>query len=175
MLYVQLDCNWPDHHKIIDAGVEGAGAHAIVMCLAKRLERDGWVRRSVLARYGVTDALVDRLLELELLEAEDVQVRPWDWHDRNPSQAAIAAIRASKVEAGKKGNHDRWAHPFPFDTCPKCHPVAGCDPVGSDPYRTPTKSKLEVPIAIAASDRIDPVQVDQLRSVRASYRTKETA
>lgn len=157
MLYVQLDTNWPDHHKIIDAGVEGAGAHAIILCLAKRLESDGWVRRSLLRRYDIGPDLLDRLLKLRLIEADDVQVRPHGWLDRNPSQAAIDAIRAAKKEAGRKGNHTRWQHPGEFENCPLCNPetqvVAECDRVGSQEARTPTKSESEseVPTAIAAA------------------------
>lgn len=164
MLYVQLDTNWPDHHKIIDAGVDGAGAHAIILCLAKRLEQDGWVRRALLRRYGVDADLLGRLVELRLLEADEVQVRPHGWLDRNPSQAAIDASRAAKKEAGKRGNHEKWNHPGSFENCPKCNPepqvVAGCDPTvsqGESPPiagdRTPTKSesKSEVTIGIAGA------------------------
>lgn len=170
MLYVQLDTNWPDNHKIIEVGIEGAGLHAIVLCLAKRLEADGWVRRALLYRQGAPDSLIDRLVDVGLLEAEGERVRPHDWHARNPSQAVIEARRASKIENGKKGNHDRWQHPWPFDSCPKCHPepqvVAGCDPVGSQAdsdttrvgsqgYPTPTKSKQVVTTAIAAAIESD--------------------
>lgn len=166
MLYVQLDTNWPDNHKIIDAGIEGAGLHAIVLCLAKRLEDDGWVRRSLLHRQGATDALIDRLVDISLLDAEGERVRPHGWHDRNASQAAIEARRANKAESGKRGNHDRWQHPWPYDTCPKCNPkpqvVAGCDPprsqegsdVRSQGYRTPT-STVEVASAIAGAIDLD--------------------
>jgi len=157
VLYVQLDANWPDNEKVMDAGMDGAGLHAVTMCLAKRLESDGWVKRRILVRYGATDELIDRLVDLELLESDGPQVRPHDWLDRNPSQAAIDAIRASKIEAGKKGNHNKWEHPHPFESCPKCHPeaqvVAECDRVGSQSHRTLTKSESspEVPTAIAAS------------------------
>jgi hypothetical protein len=157
LLYVQLDTNWPDHHKIIEAGVDGAGAHAIVLCLGKRLEKDGWVRRAVLRRYGIDADLIDRLVSLELLEADDVQVRPWGWLDRNPSQAAIEADRAAKKEAGRRGNHAKWEHPGPFESCPRCNPkpqvVAECEDVRSGRIaddRTPTKqSESEVATAIA--------------------------
>lgn len=157
MLYVQLDTNWPDNHKIIEAGVDGAGAHAIILCLAKRLEKDGWVRRALLRRYGVDAELIDRLVLLELLEADDVQVRPWDWHSRNPSQAAIEAKKQAKKAAGALGNHERWHPGIPFDSCPKCQVVATSDPNPSQelstaipPDPTPTsRGKAEVATAIA--------------------------
>lgn len=149
---MQLDTNWPDNPKIIRAGWEAAGVHAAVMCVAKRLERDGWVDRAILHRMGATDDVVDRLVELGLLDAESECVRPHDWLDRNPSQAAIGAIRASKAKAGKKGNHDRWNHPHLFDECPICFPepqvVAPCESGRIAEHRTPTKSESEVGTAI---------------------------
>lgn len=156
MLYVPLDTNWPDHPKIIRAGLEGAGLHAVVLCLAKRLEKDGWVDRTILYRQGATDALIDRLVELDLLEDGADAVRPDGWLDRNPSQAAIEADRAAKKEAGRRGNHAKWEHVGPFESCLRCHPkpqvVAGCETVGSGRIasdRTPTKqSESEVAIAI---------------------------
>lgn len=164
MLYVQLDTNWPDHPKIIRAGYDGAGLHAIIMCLAKRAESDGWVDRIVLTgRYGASVELIDRLVDLDLLESDGDAVRPDGWLDRNPSQAAIAARRAAKAEAGRRGNHEKWNHPGEFDTCAKCNPqlqvVAGCDRTGSQAdnlrsqsNRTPTKSESES--EAAASDAI---------------------
>jgi hypothetical protein len=160
MLYVQLDTNWPDHPKIIRAGIEGAGLHAIVLCLAKRLEADGWVDRAVLYRQGATDDLIGLLCDLDLLEAEEDRVRPDGWHDRNPSQAAIAATRASKKEAGRRGNHNKWHPGVDFEECAKCQVIAGSDRTVSQeistpiaPDRTPTSrgiAEVEVPTAIAA-------------------------
>ena len=160
MLYVQLDTNWPDNHKIIDAGIEGAGLHAIVLCLAKRLETDGWVRRAVLYRQGATDDLIGRLVDLRLLEADEGRVRPWGWLDRNPSQAAIAASRASKREAARRGNHSKWNHGGPFEDCPKCQVIAGSDRTSSQELSTaiaplaPLLSRgiAEVTPAIAAAN-----------------------
>lgn len=173
MLYVQLDTNWPDNHKIIEAGVDGAGAHAIILCLAKRLEKDGWVRRAVLARYGIGAELIERLVRLELLEADDVQVRPWDWHSRNPSQAAIAARKSEKQAAGKRGNHERWHPGIPFEACPKCQVVAGSDrtesqdvstAIGCDPIPT-SRGKAEVATAIVpATD--SPLELDAIAAGR---------
>lgn len=121
-LFVRLEVDWIDHPKLLRAGVDGAGLHAIAMCMAKRAERDGWIDRLLLARYGASDELIDRLVTLRLLEVDGDLVRPWGWLDRNPSQGAIAAMRATKAEAAKRGNHKRWGHDGGFDTCPKCHP-----------------------------------------------------
>lgn len=167
-LYVQLDVNWPDNDKIIEVGVEGAGAHAIVLCLAKRLEKDGWVSRAVLTRYGVDSLLIDRLRAAGLLEGDHARVRPWDWLSRNPSQAAIDASRASKAEAGKRGNHAKHKHGGEYDNCPICQPkplvVAASETVRSqslavdnscDPLRTKTECESVVGPAIAVDESSD--------------------
>jgi hypothetical protein len=151
MLYVQLDTNWPDNHKIIDAGVDGAGAHAIVLCLAKRLEHDGWVRRPLLARYGVDGALLDRLVDLELLESDGVNVRPWDWHSRNPSQPAIDAKREAKVRAGKAGNHERYGHPGDSQTCRTCYPETVQKPSVLAPATRKPSQTARTPLAPPSS------------------------
>lgn len=173
MLYVQLDTNWPDHPKIIRAGLDGAGLHAVVLCLAKRLETDGWVPRPTLYRQGATDELIGRLIDLDLLEDGGDAVRPDGWLDRNPSQEAIDAKRASKSEGGRRGNHRKWKHPGDFESCPKCQVVAGCDRMGSDSDRlsspepeTEVATAIGSPIA-AAPRRIDAEQVQQLRQTRA--------
>lgn len=75
MLYVQLDTNWPDHHKIIDAGVAGAGLHAVALCLAAR-SSDGLVSRGDLIARGATDALIDRLVLLRLLHEVNGDLTP---------------------------------------------------------------------------------------------------
>lgn len=138
-LFVQLDVNWPENGKVARVGIDGAGLHAVAMCIAKRTETDGWIDRYVLARYA-SDDLVDRLVEYGLLDAEGDRVRPSDWLDRNPSQGAIDASRASKREAGKAGNHRRYGHPGPLADCAKCNPpsqvVAGCESEISHPLRT---------------------------------------
>lgn len=168
MLYVQLDVNWPDHPKLIEAGLEGAGLHAVAMCLAKRLESDGWMHRALLRRHGATDALIDLLVDLELFDADGDRVRPHDWLDRNPSQAAIDARRATKAEAAKAGNHRRWGHDGDVTTCARCNPstlvVAPCDHTGvapeshSDPKRSPyteteTEQQRAIPPATGPDER----------------------
>lgn len=176
MLYVPLDVNWPDNEKIILAGLDGAGLHAVAMCLAKRLEQDGWVGRHLLHRQGATDELIERLIRLNLLEVDGAKVRPWDWHDRNDSQAVIAAKRASKAEAGARGNHNRWQHPGRFEDCDKCQVIAGSDRTGSQglstaiaPDRVATsRVTLEVEPAIApATGALDTPLTDlQLRALQ---------
>lgn len=120
-LFVKLDTTWPDDDRVIEAGIDGAGGHAIAMCLAKRLETDGWIGRRLLARYGVSDGLCDRLVDVGLLHSDGDKVRPAGWHSRNPSQGAIDASRESKREAGKRGNHARYNHRSEFADCEICH------------------------------------------------------
>src|SRR5688500_17632535 len=66
-LYVPLDVNWADHPAVMAADLEGAGAHAIALTLAKRLNRDGRVPRALLERYRIGPELIGRLVQLELL------------------------------------------------------------------------------------------------------------
>ncbi len=150
-LFVPLDTAWPDNVKIIRVGLVGAGLHAMAMCLAKRTETDGVLHRSQLYRFGADDALIDMLLDEGLFDAveygtrahEDPEraylLRVHDWHDRNPSQGAIAAIRATKSEAAKEGNHRRWRHPGPVAECPRCNPdIARSSQGAITPDRTAT-------------------------------------
>lgn len=161
MLHVQLDVNWIHNPKVARAGLDGAGLHAHVMCLAKSLQTDGWIDTYILSRFGATDELIERLVDLELLEREGTRVRPNGWHDRNPTQAALDKKQASKSEGGKRGNHKRW-HSGPYDECPECHGPS--DPqviAGSDRERSVLLShpspESETCAAIAgAIDRPDP-------------------
>lgn len=131
VLFVRLELDWLDNPKLIRAGMVGRGIHAAAMVLSKRLETDGWFDRLLLVREGATEEQIDRLIELELLEVDGDRVRPWEWLDRNPSQAAIDASRASKSEAGKRGNHRRHKHGGDYESCAICHP----------PEKNPTSSQ----------------------------------
>ncbi len=141
---VVLEVNWPDNRKVMAVGLEGAGLHATALCLAKRMESDGWLHQSLLMRYGATEALLDRLVSVGLLDVDGERYLPHDWHARNFSQAAIDARRASKCEAGRAGNHARYKHPGPLAECAKCQPdtqgARTSDRNGSQPSRTASGS-----------------------------------
>jgi hypothetical protein len=175
VLYVQLDANWPDNPKVIAAGIDGAGLHAAALCIAKRLDTDGWIARPILHRQGASDELIDRLVGLELLDDNGKGVRPHDWHHRNMSQGAIAAKRAAKKRAAKEGNHKRWEHEGSVDECAICYPesqvIAGSDPVRSvcDPNSSPESESKP-----AASDAIAPA-TDALSEKRRQQRIMEAA
>jgi hypothetical protein len=142
-LFVKLDTGWVDNPKLIRAGLDGAGLHATALCIAKRLNTDGWIDRLLLVRYGASDDLIERLVDLGLLDDDEDRVRPSGWLDRNPSQGAIDAMRASKSDGGKRGNHKRWNHSGPFATCSLCHetPTSSQGATGvrsdTDRYRSP--------------------------------------
>lgn len=140
-LFVKLDTNWPDDESVIEVGLDGAGLHAHIMCIAKRTDTDGWVGRRTLARYGATDELIERLATCDpepLLERrDDGAVRSAGWLKANPSKAALAAQRAAKAEAGRRGNHVKHLHPGEYGNCRLCNPVsqvvAGCETPSSHP------------------------------------------
>lgn len=174
MLYVQLDTNWPDHPKIIAAGIDGAGLHAVCLCIAKRLNTDGWVARALLYRQGADDELIDRLVGLRLLEDGGDRVRPKGWHDRNPSQAAIEAKREAKRLAARRGNHTRWDHAGEFDACAICNPetagqsqlrsVSDRSESGTDRLSSPqSESETAASDAITTSDPAPAVTAEQRR------------
>jgi hypothetical protein len=122
-LFVPLDVNWVDNPKVIAVGLDGAGLHATAMCVAKRLETDGVLHRSQLVRLGATAELIDRLITERLFDdLGDGRIEVHGWLDRNPSQAAIAADRTAKRVAAKRGNHERWGHTGPVETCSTCNP-----------------------------------------------------
>lgn len=167
MLYVQLDVNWCDNPKIIRAGWELAGMHAAIMCLSKRQERDGWVEAIVLRRMGISDDHLAALFAHGLIERESEHVRPSDWLERNPSQAAINAKREAKAAAARKGNHDRWSHPGDVATCPICNPkaqvVAPCESQTVAEHRTPTSHSSESDAAIAPGDHASTAHTPEQR------------
>lgn len=140
-LFVKLETTWVDHPGLIAAGLDGRGLHAVCLCLAKRLETDGWIDRALLYREGAADDLIDRLVELVLLDAEGRRVRPAGWHDRNPSQGAIDATRTAKAEAARAGNHKRWGHPGPVASCAVCLPNVQVSRT-SDPVRSQSVAEV---------------------------------
>jgi hypothetical protein len=187
VLYVQLDTNWPDHPKIIEAGLDGRGLHATVLCLAKRLEKDGWVPLALLRREGATDELIERLIGLRLLERDGDRFRPWDWLSRNPSQAAIEAKRAAKAEAGRRGNHARHGHDGAFENCRLCNPkpqvVAPCENPASHPEdgavassRIPTQTEptpaLSPGLAAASPPEETMTPDEALTAMRSTFNRK---
>jgi hypothetical protein len=164
-LYLQVEVLELDDDALIEAGMVGRGVYLTIGLLAKRTETDGWVTNAQLRKEGATAEQVTALAALGLLDVgDDGRVRQHGWLDRNPSQAAIDQRREAKAEAGKRGNHDRWKHPEPFDSCSKCHVVAPCDPVGvaSDPKRSPkTESETK---SYSESEASEPTNVSEIQS-----------
>jgi hypothetical protein len=122
------------------------GCHDTAELLAKRTENDGWFRRPLLTREGADEALIAATIEAGLIEAEGDMLRPVGWLDRNPSQEAIGARKATRSDDGRRGNHVRWEHPGRYEDCPKCQVVAGSDRPrsGSDRPSSPeSESDLE--------------------------------
>lgn len=120
-LFVRLDTNWPNNEKIIAVGLLGSGLHAHALCLAKSMETDGVIARVLLHRIGATDALIDTLIAERLFDpVDDRRVRVHGWLEHNTAASDYS-------EHGRRGNHKRYRHPDPFETCPKCSPSSGGD------------------------------------------------
>lgn len=184
-LFVPLDANWPDHSKMLRAGLDGAGLHATALCLAKRQETDGWIDRLLLLRYGASDDLIQRLIDLALLDVDGDLLRPHGWHDRNPSQGAIDATRAAKIEAARLGNHNRWNHPGALGDCPKCAPMptsshgaiapeshrnalgVGCDRPEPEPESLPKPEPEPPPTAAGGGSAAQPTDQDHRAAANA--------
>lgn len=196
-LFVQLDVYWPDNPKVMRVGLAGAGLHAAAMCLAKRMDTDGVLHRTHLYRLGADDDLIDLCIDEGLFDVVEYGsragedpgrgyvVRIHDWHDRNLSQDAIAAIRTAKKEGAREGNHKRWKHPGDVADCPMCnarkpsvlassHPsriATACDPDASDNARSqPREGRAAEQIAppdnpsVLASDRMPIGHAKRVRS-----------
>ena len=198
-LFVQLEVTWADHPKIMHVGLDGAGLHALVLCTAKRMESDGILHRAHLHRLGASDELIGRLVDVGLLdEIEGDRFRPHGWHDRNPSQGAIDAIRTAKRASGMRGNHARWGHKGLFKDCPICHRDnadtpssshgaigvrSGCDPTGSP--KSESESETDISRASARRAQIDadfaawweqyPRRVGKQRAIKAYRQARRKA
>lgn len=168
-LYVQLDVNWTDSHKIVDASMEVRGLHATALCIAKRLDKDGWIPQSVLLREGATVELIGRLVHLELLEQNGSRFRPWDWLQINPSSEAI---RRKKSDSARAANHARW-HDGPLALCNKCR-SSEPDPDGN---RTESNGSLEVEVETEgeAATEPDPARSPEDRQTRIRAACHELA
>lgn len=128
-LFVKLDTRWASNRKLIRCSLAARGMHAILLCIAKGDETDGWVDQLILNREkGDTESALAELAAVGLIEVDGDMVRALGWHERNPSQDAIEAMRTEKAMAGKRGNHSRW-HEGPIETCSRCFPqvIAECD------------------------------------------------
>lgn len=152
-LFVKLDVVRLDTDLIgVPMALRGCVLTAEV--LGKRTENDGWFHSALLTREGADGDLVAACCEAGLMEVDGVNLRAVGYLDRNPSQAAIGAKRASKSEAGRRGNHTKWKHPGTFEDCPQCQVIAGSDRAGSQDDRTPSPETESDPES--ASRRKDP-------------------
>lgn len=99
MLYVQLDTNWPDHEKIIEAGMDGRGLHATLLCLVGR-SKDGTVAISDLLDRGASPDLIGKLTRDRLaIHVENNRLTVPAVHLGGVARPAIpAAVRRAVME-----------------------------------------------------------------------------
>lgn len=120
MTWVRLDEEFPDHPKVAAAGPLAAWLHVCALAYCNRYLTDGFVPAGQVAkladfsglRVKVGD-LAGRLVDVDLWEAAEGGYRVHDFHDYQPSRAAVEADRRSKQEAksraGRAGAAARWS------------------------------------------------------------------
>lgn len=131
--WIPLDANFQDDEQIIELSAEAELLFIRSMALARRLDTGGAVRRGQLRRLTdkmTTDptALAEELVAVDLWSPvpSGWEIPSWvSWNGRADGR------RQSMSDGGKRGNHERWQHPGPFETCDRCHKSAGQS--GGDP------------------------------------------
>lgn len=98
-LYVKLDTAFTDDERIAEAGWDGAGVYAHLLCIAKRLEKDGRIGVIHLQRLAAPTKILRRLVALGLLvEHSDGAVSIASWLEHNMTAAEIRERRAADAE-----------------------------------------------------------------------------
>lgn len=113
MTWFRLDDGWLRHPKMRAAGLHGRALWLAMGTYAAGQETDGYIPGDMLpslaAEAGVKGTVVRTLVEVGLVHATpDGGWLLHDWFDYQPSRADIAASRAKKAAAGRKGARQRW-------------------------------------------------------------------
>ena len=149
-MYVPLDVNFPDDDKIIAAGLDGAGLYAQALCVAKRMEKDGRLTRVHLHRLGGTDALIDHLVQLDLLHDDGEDVWITAWLDHNESSEELNQRRAKDAQRKRTTRKNR---PAGQSRTSAERPVGGVEGVQSVEIETEREIETEKNIAPASPPR----------------------
>lgn len=95
-MWVKLDDQFPDHPKVIAAGGDAAWLYVAGLCYCQAKLTDGRIPAAVVPR--LTDRrqpmkLAERLVEVELWEADEDAFWVHDYHDHNAAAEEIKARR----------------------------------------------------------------------------------
>lgn len=109
MSWVKLDDQFPYHHKIISAGLDGRALYITALCYVANQLTDGFVPQTVIpvlgALAGIEDAkqTASKLLDICLWDACDNGYMIHDYLDYNPTREEVIKTREARREAGSLG------------------------------------------------------------------------
>lgn len=110
MSWARFDDGAADHRKVINAGNEAAGAWWRMVVFSCRELTDGKLTKAEAMRYAARKAVIDRLVEVGLLELDGKGFKIHDFHTYNPSAAEVRATRAARAAAGEQGGRKSGAN-----------------------------------------------------------------
>jgi hypothetical protein len=151
--YIRVHDGMPDHPKI--DGLSDAAFRALVThwCWCSRHLTDGvvplatWLKR--------TPAKVrNELVAAGLVELTPEAALMHDYLEHQRSAADVAEIRAARVAAGQKANHERWhvQKGIREPSCPLCYEAPPGIPSGSDLGSDPESDRASEPDPIRSPE-----------------------
>lgn len=122
-LHVQLDVEYPNNDRVIDAGPMAELLYVRAMCFAKKSMRDGLITRNQLTVIGRKIPKVEKeaanLVDVGLWEVAPKGWRIIGWLQRNKPAAKVLAESERKRLDSIAKNHKRW-HIDEGKTSPSC-------------------------------------------------------
>lgn len=120
MPWVRLDEQFPDHPKVTEAGPLASWLHVCGLAFCNRLLTDGFVPYNQVGKladfsevWDTPEGAADFAVDPYRLAKKLCDVGMWkqvtrgflihDYHEYQPTKAAVMAERAAKAEAGRKG------------------------------------------------------------------------
>ena len=150
--------SYQDDEQILALSAEAELLYLRGVARCKQLDqgRDGGqIGRHQLRRLTDKMATDREHLAAELVDAGLWQETPNGWWVKAYGEwnSSAEEERAERAENGKRGNHARWKHKEPFETCTACHPVdngvspgeSGATPVGVRPDSEPDRQATPQP------------------------------
>lgn len=120
MSWAKFDDAFWSHPKVVRAGNEAVGAFVRMVCYCSQYLTDGAVPAAT-AREIARPKILERLVEVGLLEADGDGFRVHGYLERNPSRLQVEAERAAKTQ-----RQNRWRETRAQE--PKTAPNAGKAP-----------------------------------------------